>query len=227
MLILVEKDSFKERRFTMSKDMRPGVERGHPEAQDNKSDDLLSSSERVILGLSAGGQTGPLPNTCPVCGQLNTDGALVCPHCQSLIAPDAMTMTHTFLTEEPIRSSAGQWPSGDVFLGAQRLVIFVNKGQEIVLPLKRDIVIGRLSKAPGTETADVDLTAFGGVAQGVSRLHAKLSVVDDMIYVTDLGSSNGTTLNGRRLAPHVQRLLRSGDELRLGQLHLKVMFTRS
>lgn len=53
----------------------------------------------------------------------------------------------------------------------------------------------------------------------VSRLHCRLEVGDDRIDVTDLKSTNGTFVNGKRIdrAP-----IRSGDLLRVGRLALKV-----
>ena len=50
---------------------------------------------------------------------------------------------------------------------------------------------------------------------GVSRRHARLMREGDGYVLEDLGSSNGTFVNGERLAG--RRLLKSGDEIRLGQ----------
>src|SRR4051794_34120303 len=49
----------------------------------------------------------------------------------------------------------------------------------------------------------------------VSRVHALLHVADD-IAVTDLGSRNGTTVKGDRLASHEQRPLRPGETFFVG-----------
>ena len=46
----------------------------------------------------------------------------------------------------------------------------------------------------------------------VSRRHAQLRAVSDGIHVEDLGSANGTFINGERVR---QGLLKQGDELRL------------
>lgn len=51
----------------------------------------------------------------------------------------------------------------------------------------------------------------------VSRYHAKLQVGPDGIWVEDLGSSNGTLLNGVRVE---RGLVRAGDALDIGDLHL-------
>ena len=52
----------------------------------------------------------------------------------------------------------------------------------------------------------------------VSRLHAVLERFAAGWCVTDLGSSNGTTLNGERI--WAQQRLRPGDELRVGRTRL-------
>ncbi|MEM7200820.1 MAG: FHA domain-containing protein [Planctomycetota bacterium] len=46
-----------------------------------------------------------------------------------------------------------------------------------------------------------------------SRKHARLHVSGDVVELEDLGSSNGTLLNGKRVR---KRLLRPGDEIRIG-----------
>lgn len=53
---------------------------------------------------------------------------------------------------------------------------------------------------------------------GVSRLHARLSSDHLNIYLEDLGSTNGTFVNGRRLAPGEQYRLRAGDEVNFAQV---------
>ena len=47
----------------------------------------------------------------------------------------------------------------------------------------------------------------------VSRLHARVEMRDDGVYVEDLGSRNGTELNGERVESHK---LRVDDEVTVG-----------
>jgi hypothetical protein len=50
----------------------------------------------------------------------------------------------------------------------------------------------------------------------VSRFHAELVLSGGLLQVVDLESTNGTFVNGERLAPREPRALQVGDELRFG-----------
>ncbi len=54
----------------------------------------------------------------------------------------------------------------------------------------------------------------------VSRRHLRLEPTDDGLVVVDLGSANGTTVDGERLTD--PRLLRPGSRLRLGETEIMV-----
>ncbi len=54
----------------------------------------------------------------------------------------------------------------------------------------------------------------------VSRHHAVFAVDGEGLTVTDLGSTNGTYVNGRR---HETAVLAPGDEVMLGKFHLVVV----
>jgi hypothetical protein len=90
---------------------------------------------------------------------------------------------------------------------------------------QREIVLGRKGESVGM-MPDVDLSTLQASELGVSRLH--LAIIYDRISSTiqayDLGSSNGSFLNGQRLHPNERRALRHSDELRLGRLGLKIHF---
>ena len=49
----------------------------------------------------------------------------------------------------------------------------------------------------------------------VSRRHARFIVVDDQVHLSDLGSRNGTAVNGERIAGEV--VLRPGDRVQVGK----------
>ena len=77
------------------------------------------------------------------------------------------------------------------------------------LPMDQDwIVVGR------GRTADVVLAEAT-----ISRAHAAIGFNGEAFYVQDLGSTNGTRVNGER-APQTE--LRDGDEIQLGKLQLRI-----
>lgn len=78
-----------------------------------------------------------------------------------------------------------------------------------VFPIKAETVIGR------SRECDISL----GAAH-LSRRHVKLFVQEGLLYLRDLGSANGTYLNGERVT---EARVRRGDELRFDTLSFGVI----
>jgi hypothetical protein len=95
--------------------------------------------------------------------------------------------------------------------------------EHVLLYEKEKVQVGRSDPA-NNFYPDIDMTRYGGRDRGVSRLHACFHVDGDNLFITDLGSSNGTFLAGHQLQPHVPTLIRKNDELRFGTLPTKVLF---
>ncbi len=57
----------------------------------------------------------------------------------------------------------------------------------------------------------------------VSRRHAELRVEGDHITVRDLGSLNGTKVNGRGVRPDTGSVANVGDEITVGSAHFTIM----
>ncbi len=74
---------------------------------------------------------------------------------------------------------------------------------------KEEFLIGR---AP-----DSDLRLLSA---GISRHHCLLRLSEDEVTLIDLGSSNGTYLNGQRVRS--QAVLKTGDQIQLDQAHFLV-----
>jgi S1-C subfamily serine protease len=68
----------------------------------------------------------------------------------------------------------------------------------------------RIGRDPQSE-----LSLTGNAAESVSWRHARIEVSGDGAYVSDLGSTNGTYLNARRLSERTA--LKVGDRIQLGQ----------
>jgi len=46
--------------------------------------------------------------------------------------------------------------------------------------------------------------------------------VDDQLMITDLGSGNGTRVNGKKIDPHVPHPIDNGDLLNLGKFKIQI-----
>lgn len=64
----------------------------------------------------------------------------------------------------------------------------------------KETLIGRTDPKSGI-FVDVDLTAVATAPKVISRRHARIEQEGNRFYLTDLGSANGTKLNGRRPLP--------------------------
>jgi hypothetical protein len=159
--------------------------------------------------------------TCPVCGLVNRPGELTCSRCGMLLSTSGQTQKFG-ASEEPHRQTA--WPTGDVIVADQEPIVLEINGEKVTVPVAEVVTVGRQSDVADDSHPDVDLSAFGAGDKGVSRKHIKIKRKNILVYVADLGSTNGTLLNGRRLIPNAERLLRNGDELQLGRLKMKVKF---
>jgi pSer/pThr/pTyr-binding forkhead associated (FHA) protein len=104
------------------------------------------------------------------------------------------------------------------------IVIRVRDYSEPINVLAKDeILLGR-SDFQSSQIPDLDMTPFGAAEQGVSRRHAVIRRGENTLTLVDLGSTNGTHLNGQRLTPNQPRVLRDGDEIRIGRLVFHIFF---
>ena len=76
-----------------------------------------------------------------------------------------------------------------------------------------------IGRPQGSVPVDLDLSACDPEGY-VSRNHARVQRVGRRYQLTDLGSANGTFINGYRLTPQAPYWLRHGDHIRMGQVVL-------
>lgn len=89
-------------------------------------------------------------------------------------------------------------------------------GQQIPLASDRaELLVGC---ADPSVFPDVDLTPFGGTASGVSRRHALLRHNQGTWTITDLNSTNGTFVNGTRIASNMPTPLPDHAAVRFGTI---------
>jgi hypothetical protein len=92
---------------------------------------------------------------------------------------------------------------------ALRFISGKYQGGEYPLSEGQEIVIGRSS--------ELDMVL---VEEMVSRKHARIALTDGTISIEDLGSTNGTFVNGEKVQ---QGTLREGDRVLIGTIILKVV----
>jgi len=93
-------------------------------------------------------------------------------------------------------------------------------GASISLPPKDELVVGREDPVSGIHP-DVDLTAHGGEAGGVSRRHAVLRQQGGQWSVTDLDSTNYTRVDGNRITPNTEVPLQDGAQVHFGRVQFE------
>jgi serine/threonine-protein kinase len=86
---------------------------------------------------------------------------------------------------------------------------------------KSPLLLGRSQRSTG-HRPDFDMTFYDPEGY-VSRRHAHIIKARNGYFVTDLASSNGTLLNGRRLPAQRPRLLRNGDKITIGEVVIQFL----
>ena len=175
---------------------------------------------------------------CGTCGHLNRAGLLICENCGTSLVAAAATILGT---QKLDKNSPDGAPAASPRLATAEVNALASAGANeftdtmilrlevesanmpILVYPKEETSLGRRDPAGGT-MPDVDLTSYAAYRLGVSRRHALLKLKDEQLNLVDLGSSNGTMLNGVKLAPHQPRALRDGDTITLGKMTLRVIF---
>jgi hypothetical protein len=160
---------------------------------------------------------------CPNCSHENAETSQICEVCgHLLVKPSIDTRKYD---DADYEEGTPRWGSAR-FNGAMNLVLdvietkrsFVFDYHEIT-----QIIMGR-KDSEDLKVPLVDLSSVGGLEKGVSRRHAKIVRKDGALHVMDNDSANGTYLNGQKLVADQPRVLRDGDEIRLGHLTVRITF---
>jgi pSer/pThr/pTyr-binding forkhead associated (FHA) protein len=93
---------------------------------------------------------------------------------------------------------------------ALRFISGKYQGGEFPIRMEREIVIGRSSELDMVLVEDM-----------VSRKHAKINASNGQVIIQDLGSTNGTFVNRRKISAPIA--LRRGDKVQVGVTVLEVV----
>ncbi len=163
---------------------------------------------------------------CPNCKHANMAGAMFCVECGAqLVGIDILTtqnMDTSRLEEavgEPVFSSKIM---DSVALNTWCTLHLMDTGQVLPLGERNEFTLGRISEGQPI-MPDIDLSPYQAYANGVSRLHAAIKRSGPRIALMDLGSANGTYVNGKRLTPNVEQTVANGDIIALGKLKMQVL----
>jgi pSer/pThr/pTyr-binding forkhead associated (FHA) protein len=169
---------------------------------------------------------------CPNCQHKELPGALFCSECGTqLVSLDILNTrsiqrtttdnlpSTTEIPDIPSRKAPvhGTIPSISLHL--------VDSAQVIHLAERNEFTLGRAIEGQPI-LPDVDLSPFDAFTLGVSRLHSALRIVNGEVVITDLGSSNGTRVNGQKIVPHVDYPVSHGDVIALGKLKIQILIIR-
>jgi len=168
--------------------------------------------------------------TCKVCSNQEYDGALFCGECGSQLVNSTDGNVNTFIYPSQARGLeidiSNTIPKK--LLENKTFILYNPEAEEVLnTPDQEEFTIGRFVDGQ-VITPDVDLNPFEGFDKGVSRLHATIRISPDKtkVHVIDLGSANGSSVNGFNIPANSEVPLNHGDVLSLGKFNLKVILPK-
>jgi hypothetical protein len=155
---------------------------------------------------------------CENCNAENREGELICHACGALLTVAAATRRLN-ITTGMIGFNQGRAPTDTL-----QSIAFEIDGLLYDFPVTDgdEILIGRGNSGLMSHASALDLMNVAGGEKGVSRKHALVRIEGKHAFLIDLSSTNGTFLNGRRLAPSHKHLLYGGDMVCFGGLEARV-----
>ncbi|MCP4425213.1 MAG: FHA domain-containing protein [Chloroflexi bacterium] len=165
--------------------------------------------------------------TCKDCGASQPEGTLFCDECGCYVLKTAALST-VILPFSDFAYSAPPPPVSNFLpepLVEPKKVTFIIPGsrRRLEMTLVNQIRVGRADDQ-STASPELNLAEDSGAALGVSRIHAVIQNGVQGLVVTDMGSTNGTLLNNSPLSPEIPYPLKSGDEMRFGDLLVHILF---
>jgi pSer/pThr/pTyr-binding forkhead associated (FHA) protein len=165
---------------------------------------------------------------CPHCKNQMFVGTLFCMECGAqLVFSDSEFQSAWDFESEPKQDLEAQsYTNAPVYTEAASnskiSLSILETGEVVHLVYREETTLGRVSDGQPI-IPDLDLSPFSAYEAGVSRLHASIRQQEGQIIIVDLGSANGTRVNGIKIEPNVPHTLLHGDVLTLGKLKIQVL----
>jgi len=165
--------------------------------------------------------------SCPSCKHKELAGALFCSKCGAQIVYSTEEHpTNVIETEsigDPNDLEVPAFPAPPTDAKNCRVALYVLIDRDVIhIRGRNEFSIGRSTKGQ-TIIPDIDLSAYQAYESGVSRLHANINIQNTKVTINDLGSANGTCLNGDRVNPHDENRVNHGDIVSFGQLKVQIL----
>jgi len=164
---------------------------------------------------------------CPNCQHEEYPGALFCSKCGAQLVnakpAGSTTAIYTSIPDAAFQMQPPPFPEpSGKDRGAQVALLVLDTEDVLYLHDSEEFSLGRATTGQPI-VPDIDLTPFNAYETGVSRLHASLNIKTRPVTIQDLGSVNGTRINGKKLSPHSKAALANGDIITLGKLKLQIL----
>lgn len=160
------------------------------------------------------------PKICLKCQHKNPAEAESCEKCGTALRPTTVPVPDIRKElEKQAEHPVAKTKTDDL---VKQIALWVrNEPKPVLIPIGRGHVLGR--KTSASDPPDlIDLTDYGAYRLGVSRRHAQFECTEEGSIVIDLGSSNGTWVNGLRLEPYQPASVKSGDRINLGRMEFSI-----
>jgi hypothetical protein len=163
---------------------------------------------------------------CKNCGKKQEQENVFCANCGAKLIEDDGLRTMPINPDMGGLKTNRLHSSGaltDPSSGPARLNLhIIRSGQILPLGGPGEYIVGRVSEGQSI-LPDIDLEPYSAYESGVSRLHVRIKIDEEAMWITDLGSANGTQVNNQKLAPHQDYPLTDKDVVRLGRLSIQAL----
>ncbi len=157
---------------------------------------------------------------CPDCNHENRTGTLVCDSCSA----DLYDMLVEQVETKQLQRHATRKLKLDEPASSRPVMLYIGNQTPLVIERRNGQIIGRKDLQNNAMSLHIDLTDYNGQRQGVSRQHARIDARSLPPVLMDLGSYNGTYVNGVKLNADQPYPLESSDEIRLGRLIVRIYY---